>query len=100
MRAFDEHVGVAMPLPEDNINTDVIIPSREMRTVSKSGLADGLFAPWRYLDPDSAPATPVPSTNTEVEDEPVSATAQMSQATASTTSVQNIVDEFDEVFSS
>ena len=58
MRAFDEHVGVAMPLPEDNINTDVIIPSREMRSVSKSGLADGLFAPWRYLDPDSREANP------------------------------------------
>ena len=58
MRAFDEHVGVAMPLLEDNINTDVIIPSREMRTVSKSGLADGLFAPWRYLDPDSREENP------------------------------------------
>ena len=58
MRAFDEHVGVAMPLPEDNINTDVIIPSREMRSVSKSGLADGLFAPWRYLDTDSREENP------------------------------------------
>ena len=58
MRAFDEHVGVAIPLPEDNINTDVIIPSREMRSVSKSGLADGLFAPWRYLDPDSREENP------------------------------------------
>ena len=58
MRAFDEHVGVAVPLPEDNINTDVIIPSREMRSVSKSGLADGLFAPWRYLDPDSREENP------------------------------------------
>jgi len=47
-----------MPLPEDNINTDVIIPSREMRSVSKSGLADGLFAPWRYLDPDSREKNP------------------------------------------
>ena len=58
MKVFNEHVGVAMPLPEDNINTDVIIPSREMRTVSKSGLADGLFAPWRYLDPDSREENP------------------------------------------
>ena len=58
MKAFDEHMGVAMPLPEDNINTDVIIPSREMRTVSKSGLAEGLFAPWRYLDPDSREENP------------------------------------------
>ncbi len=34
----------------NNIDTDTIIPSREMRTVSKSGLANGLFAPWRYND--------------------------------------------------
>ena len=58
MRAFSEHIGVAMPLSEDNVNTDIIIPSREMRTVSKSGLADGLFAPWRYLDPDSRELNP------------------------------------------
>ena len=58
MRTFSEHIGVAMPLSEDNVNTDIIIPSREMRTVSKSGLADGLFAPWRYLDPDSRELNP------------------------------------------
>lgn len=33
-----------------NIDTDAIIPSREMKLVSKLGLADGLFAGWRYLD--------------------------------------------------
>lgn len=33
-----------------NIDTDAIIPSREMKRVSKSGLADGLFAGWRYLN--------------------------------------------------
>ncbi|MES2033472.1 MAG: 3-isopropylmalate dehydratase small subunit [Pseudomonadota bacterium] len=50
---------VAAPLLRANVDTDAIIPSREMRTVSKSGLADGLFAGWRYLsigsrDPDPA----------------------------------------------
>ena len=35
-----------------NVDTDAIIPSREMRHVSRSGLADGLFANWRYLDPE------------------------------------------------
>jgi 3-isopropylmalate/(R)-2-methylmalate dehydratase small subunit len=35
----------------DNIDTDIIIPSREMKTVGKTGLAAGLFANWRYLDP-------------------------------------------------
>ena len=52
MTPFTQHRGVALPLLRDNIDTDAIIPSREMRTVSRSGLAAGLFAPWRYLDPD------------------------------------------------
>jgi 3-isopropylmalate/(R)-2-methylmalate dehydratase small subunit len=39
---------IAAPLVRDNINTDVIIPSREMKLVSRRGLADGLFADWRY----------------------------------------------------
>ena len=52
MTPFTQHSGVALPLLRDNIDTDAIIPSREMRTVSRSGLAAGLFAPWRYLDPD------------------------------------------------
>jgi 3-isopropylmalate/(R)-2-methylmalate dehydratase small subunit len=38
-----------LPLVRDNIDTDIIIPSREIRAVSKAGLADGLFAGWRYL---------------------------------------------------
>jgi len=44
---------VAVPLLRDNIDTDQIIPSREMKSVSREGLADGLFAGWRYIDPDS-----------------------------------------------
>ena len=52
MEAFQQHTGVALPLQRDNIDTDAIIPSREMRSVSKSGLAAGLFAPWRYLQAD------------------------------------------------
>lgn len=33
-----------------NVDTDAIIPSREIRAVGKTGLAPGLFAGWRYLD--------------------------------------------------
>ncbi len=40
----------AAPLLRENIDTDIIIPSREMRTVSKTGLSDGLFAGWRYIE--------------------------------------------------
>lgn len=39
---------VAAPLIRANIDTDIIIPSREMKSVSKTGLAAGLFAGWRY----------------------------------------------------
>ncbi|PHQ66811.1 MAG: 3-isopropylmalate dehydratase small subunit [Robiginitomaculum sp.] len=47
----------ALPLLRDNIDTDAIIPSREIKGVTKTGLADGLFAGWRYtgareLNPD------------------------------------------------
>jgi len=59
MRSFTTLTAVAAPLLRDNIDTDAIIPSREIKAVSKVGLADGLFAGWRYtsgatreLDPD------------------------------------------------
>ncbi len=50
MQPLIEHRGVAALLLRNNIDTDAIIPSREMKTVSKIGLADGLFAGWRYQD--------------------------------------------------
>jgi 3-isopropylmalate/(R)-2-methylmalate dehydratase small subunit len=59
MEPLRELTAVAAPLLRDNVDTDAIIPSREMKTVSKTGLADGLFAGWRYLaiggrEPDPA----------------------------------------------
>lgn len=48
----------AVPLMRDNIDTDAIIPSREMKSVSKTGLADGLFAGWRYVAPGSRTPDP------------------------------------------
>ncbi len=50
MQKFSTHTGVAAPILRDNVNTDMVIPSKEMRRVSKTGLAEGLFAPWRYLN--------------------------------------------------
>jgi len=47
-----------VPLLIDNIDTDTIIPSREMRSTGRTGLADGLFAPWRYSDADKRIADP------------------------------------------
>ncbi len=48
MEKFTKLRAVAAPLLRANIDTDAIIPSREMKAVSKTGLADGLFAGWRY----------------------------------------------------
>ncbi len=48
MRRFETLTAVAAPLLRANVDTDAIIPSREMKSVSKRGLADGLFAGWRY----------------------------------------------------
>ncbi len=42
------HRGIAAHLPQPNIDTDAIIPSREIRRVSKEGLGAALFAGWRY----------------------------------------------------
>ena len=49
MQRFERLTAVTAPLLRANVDTDAIIPSREMRSVAKIGLADGLFAGWRYL---------------------------------------------------
>ncbi len=41
----------AAPLLRDNVDTDTIMPSREIKAVSKQGLSAGLFAGWRYRMP-------------------------------------------------
>lgn len=51
MEKFTLLEAIAAPLMRINIDTDVIIPSREMKRVSKEGLADGMFANWRYTEP-------------------------------------------------
>ncbi len=51
MEPFIRHRGRAAPLLRDNVDTDAILPSREIRQVSRKGLAEGLFANWRYTSP-------------------------------------------------
>lgn len=50
MTPFTRLTGIVAPLLRDNVDTDTIIPSREMKSTGKTGLAAGLFAPWRYRD--------------------------------------------------
>lgn len=58
MEPFVVHEGIAAPLLRNNIDTDAIIPSREMKRVSKEGLGEGLFANWRYRDVDAREEDP------------------------------------------
>lgn len=56
---FSQITSLPLPLLRDNVDTDQIIPSREMKSTGKTGLADGLFAGWRYIgtsgrEPDPA----------------------------------------------
>jgi 3-isopropylmalate/(R)-2-methylmalate dehydratase small subunit len=53
MTPFTTLTSLVAPLLRDNVDTDTIIPSREMKSTGKTGLKDGLFAPWRYLDADA-----------------------------------------------
>ena len=58
MTPFTTLTSIAVPLIRDNVDTDAIIPSREMKSTGKTGLKDGLFAQWRYTDTD--PRIPAP----------------------------------------
>lgn len=55
---FTRLTAIALPLLRDNVNTDAIIPSREMKHVSRHGLAGGLFADWRYASVGSREPNP------------------------------------------
>ena len=52
MQPFNSITGVALPFYRANIDTDVIIPSRAIREVSRAGLGRSLFANLRYLPGD------------------------------------------------
>ena len=58
MKKFTLLEAVAAPLLRINVDTDAIIPSREMKRVSKEGLSEGMFAGWRYLEPGSREENP------------------------------------------
>jgi 3-isopropylmalate/(R)-2-methylmalate dehydratase small subunit len=58
MEKFTRLTAIAAPLLRINVDTDAIIPSREMKRVSKTGLSEGLFAGWRYQSPGSRAENP------------------------------------------
>jgi len=52
-----------IPLLQNDIDTDQIIPARYLKVTDKNGLADGLFAGWRYnASGDEKPEFPLNQT--------------------------------------
>ncbi len=47
---FEAFSSAVVILLRDDVDTDQIIPARYLKTVSRDGLADGLFADWRVDD--------------------------------------------------
>lgn len=50
MEKFVTHTGVGVPLRASNVDTDQIIPARYLKSVKRTGFADGLFSNWRSDD--------------------------------------------------
>ncbi len=48
MEKFTKLTGIAAPLPMMNVDTDQIIPKQFLRTIKRTGLAEGLFYDLRY----------------------------------------------------
>ncbi len=45
---FIKLVSTAVPLPNENIDTDQIIPARFLKATTREGFGDNLFRDWRY----------------------------------------------------
>jgi 3-isopropylmalate/(R)-2-methylmalate dehydratase small subunit len=57
MQPFNQLNSKVIPLPNNNIDTDQIIPARYLKVTDKEGLVEGLFSGWSYrpdgqLDPE------------------------------------------------
>ncbi len=53
MQPFTKLTGVAAPLPMANIDTDMIIPAKWLKTIQRTGLGSALFEAMRYLEDGS-----------------------------------------------
>lgn len=47
MEEFSTHTGIGVPLRASNVDTDQIIPARYLKSVKRTGFAEGLFSNWR-----------------------------------------------------
>lgn len=54
MRAITHIHSTFIPLPEENIDTDQIIPARFLKATTRDGFGKNLFRDWRYFNNDEA----------------------------------------------
>ncbi|CQR25694.1 3-isopropylmalate dehydratase small subunit [Streptococcus varani] len=50
MEAFTSYKGTTVPLMNDNIDTDQILPKQFLKLIDKKGFGKYLMYAWRYLD--------------------------------------------------
>ena len=50
MEKFEKLTGVAAPLPQINVDTDMIIPKQFLKTINRTGLGKNLFDEMRFDD--------------------------------------------------
>ncbi len=49
MEKFTTYTGTSVPLMNDNIDTDQIIPKQFLKAIDKKGFGKNLFFEWRYI---------------------------------------------------
>lgn len=56
MEKFSRISSRAVPLDEENVDTDQIIPARFLKATDREGFGDNLFRDWRYNEKDEPKA--------------------------------------------
>ena len=54
MKALNKIHSTFIPLPEENVDTDQIIPARFLKATTREGFGKNLFRDWRYFNNDEA----------------------------------------------
>lgn len=53
MDAFKNHSGIAIPFPLANVDTDLIVPSRYLKTIKTTGIGEGALYTMRFNEDGS-----------------------------------------------
>lgn len=48
IKKIDIITSTCIPLPQENVDTDQIIPARFLKAVSREGFGENLFRDWRF----------------------------------------------------